>query len=122
MGRDISELRIRNNRIKRRRELRRHVFTGLVTAILVLGCSMLFFSFKIKAQSREDIQYKYYKSVQVKEGDSLWNYASLYADSRYYDSHRAYIEEVSAVNALSDDRITAGQYLILPYYDAGFVK
>ncbi len=120
MGRDMRELRIRNNKIRRRRELRRHVFTGLVTTVLVIGCSLLFFSLKISAQSRADVQSKYYKSIQVQEGDSLWNYAGLYGDSRYYDSRSDYIKEVSAVNALKNDRITAGQYLILPYYDAGY--
>ncbi len=118
----MSERRIRNNQIRRRQELRRHVFTGFVTAALVISFSLLFFSFKIKAQSSEEVQYKYYKSIQVQPGDSLWDYASLYGDSRYYDSHRDYIEEVTAMNALTDEQITAGQYLILPYYDADFVE
>lgn len=119
---NMSERRIRNNRIRRRQELRRHVFTGFVTALLVISFSLLFFSFKIKAQSSEEVQYKYYKSIQVQPGDSLWDYAGLYGDSRYYDSHRDYIKEVTAMNALTDEQITAGQYLILPYYDTVFIN
>ena len=124
MSRDMSmsERRIRNNRIRRRKELRRHVFTGFVTVLLAVSFSLLFFSFKIKAQSNREVQYKYYKSVQVQAGDSLWNYASLYGDSRYYDSHKDYIKEVTAMNALTDEQITSGQYLILPYYSSEFIE
>ena len=124
MGRNMnmSERRIKNNRIRRRQELRRHVFTGLVTVVLVISFSLLFFSFKIKAQSSEEVQYKYYKSIQVQPGDSLWDYAGLYGDSRYYGSHRDYIKEVTAMNALTDEQITAGQYLILPYCDTVFIN
>ena len=46
----------------------------------------------------------------------------LYGDSRYYGSHRDYIKEVTAMNALTDEQITAGQYLILPYYDTVFIN
>lgn len=122
MNRCLSERRIRDNRIRRRRELRRHILTGLATAMLVITFSLCFFSFKIKAQSNENFPYKYYKSIRVEEGDSLWGYAREYGDSRYYDSNRDYIKEVISVNTLPDDRITAGQYLILPYYDTTFVE
>lgn len=120
MERARSELRIRNNRIRRRRELRRRLFMCLITIFLVSGFSLLLFSFKIKAQSNETVQYKYYKSVQVEKGDSLWSYASLYGQNPHYDSHEEYIQEVMNMNALSEDRITTGQYLILPYYSEEF--
>ncbi|MCM1134654.1 MAG: LysM peptidoglycan-binding domain-containing protein [Clostridium sp.] len=122
MGRERSEQRIRNNRIKRMRELRRHVLMGLAAAVLAVGFSLLFFSAKIKAQENEAVQYKYYKSIQVEEGDTLWNYASLYGDNQHYDSYDDYIKEVMNMNALSQDKITTGQYLILPYYSADFIE
>ncbi len=112
-----SERRIRNNRIRRRRELRRHILTCFLMLIITIGSSLLFFSFRAKAQSNdEEIMYKYYKSTVVSAGDTLWDFAEEYGMNKYYDGHQEYIREVMQMNGLSDDRITEGQYLILPYY------
>ena len=117
-----SELRIRNNRIRRKQQLRRNVMLCLLTLVLVISFSFTFFSFRTKAQSSdEEILYKYYKSVMVEDGDTLWQYADTYGNSQYYDSHDAYIKEVMEMNFLKDDTIVAGQYLILPYYSPEFV-
>lgn len=122
MNTTLSERRIRNNRIRRRRQLRRHFHTFLLTLILSAVISVTFFSFRTKAQSHaEDIQYKYYKSISVEAGDTLWNLAEEYGHSEYYKTYQEYIDEVIRMNGLSDDRITAGQYLIIPYYDSEFV-
>ncbi len=123
MNTKTSERRIRNNRIKRRRELRQRFLICILTFIIVVTFSSLFFSFKTKAQGNdEEILYKYYKSIVVQDGDTLWNYACQYGEAQYYDSHDDYIKEVIRINTLSDDRITAGQHLILPYYSADFVS
>lgn len=117
-----SERRIRNNRMRRTRQLRRHMIMCLLTFVLVISFSSIFFSFRTKAQSsEEEILYKYYKSVMVEDGDTLWGYAEIYGDSRYYDSNDAYVKEVMNMNFLNDDQITSGQYLILPYYSPEFL-
>ena len=119
----ISERRIRNNRIRRRRELRHRFIMCVLTLVLILGFSTLFFSFKTKAQGNdEEILYKYYKSIVVEEGDTLWHYACQYVEESYYDSYDDYIKEVIMINSLTDDAITAGQHLILPYYSPDFVS
>lgn len=118
----LSERRIRNNRIRRRRELRRRFFTFILALILSTGISAAFFSFRTKAQNNTDeIQYKYYKSIIIETGDTLWDLAEEYGTSEYYGSHQEYINEVMRMNGLSDDRITAGQYIIIPYYRSEFV-
>lgn len=118
-----SERRIRNNRLKRRRELRKHFLTLVLTFVLVMTCSMMFFTVKTKAQnSDEEILYKYYKSITVNQGDSLWGYAEEYADAGHYDSLRNYIDEVVRMNGLSSEDITTGQHLLLPYYSSEFVE
>lgn len=123
MNTNASERRIRNNRIKRKRELRHRFMIGIFTFLLVVAFSSLFFSFRTKAQgSDEEVLYKYYKSIVVEDGDTLWNYACQYGEEQYYDSHADYINEVIRINMLSDDTITAGQHLILPYYSADFVS
>ncbi|GFI01371.1 MAG: peptidoglycan-binding protein [Lachnospiraceae bacterium] len=123
MNAKTSERRIRNNRIKRRRELRQRFIICIFTFLLVVTFSSLFFSFKTKAQgSDKEILYKYYKSIVVQDGDTLWNYACQYGEEQYYGSYDDYINEVICINSLSDDKIIAGQHLILPYYSTEFVS
>ncbi|MDO4304379.1 MAG: LysM peptidoglycan-binding domain-containing protein [Bacillota bacterium] len=122
MNTTVSERRIRNNRIRRRCELRRRFITCILTLILTAGFSLAFFSFRTKAQgSDEEILYKYYKSVVVEAGDTLWNYADEYGNKEHYRSHQDYIDEVMQMNGLTDDNITKGQHIILPYYSSEFM-
>lgn len=58
-----------------------------------------------------------YRSVEVKEGDTLWNLAKEYG--AYQDS-ADYIDEVKRVNQLKGDTIHAGAYLMLPYEETLF--
>ena len=72
-----SERRIRVNRMKRRRELRKHILTLALTFVLVITCSMMFFTVKTKAQNLDEaFYYKYYRSIIVSRGVSLWTYAA----------------------------------------------
>ncbi len=120
---NTSELRIKKNQTRREQELRRRMAAGVLLLILTTASSLLFFSFRTKAQTSDDeLLYKYYKSTIVKSGDTLWNFAGEYGESRYYDSKQDYIREVMLMNGLEDDQITEGQYIILPYYSPEFVS
>ena len=122
MNNQISERRIRNNKLRRNRQIRRNIGMCLATFIMIVGFSTLFFSFKSKAQSNNtDISYKYYKSITVAAGDTIWDYAELYADTDFYDSYGSYIQEVMDINHLKDDNIVYGQHIILPYYSNEFI-
>lgn len=115
----ISERRSRNNRIKRERQLRRHLFLSLLTVILIAGFSLGLFGFRAKAQgSGEEIYYKYYRSMEVQGGDSLWGYAQEYG--RNGEACQKYVKEVMEMNHLNNEEITQGQYIILPYYSTEF--
>ena len=121
MSARVSQRRIRNNRLRRRRQLRRHLIMCMLTFVLVISLSSVFFALRTKAQnSNEDILYKYYKSVMVEDGDTLWNYAELYGNKQVHEKNEDYIKEVIEMNFLDSDEITAGQYLILPYYSPEF--
>ena len=121
MNARVSERRIRNNRLRRQRELRRHILMSIFALALAVSFSLVFFSFGTKAQSSdEEILYKYYKSVVVEDGDTLWNFAEQYGEESHYESHQAYIDEVINMNSLPDENITAGQHIILPYYSPEF--
>ena len=120
---NTSELRIKKNQTRRKQELRRRMAAGVLLLILTTASSLLFFSFRTKAQTSDDeLLYNYYKSTIVKSGDTLWNFAGEYGESRYYDSKQDYIREVMLMNGLEDDQITEGQYIILPYYSPEFVS
>lgn len=121
----IRERELRNYRRKcrRERELRRmFILTGLAVA-LVLAFALSYHALLTHANTGlEDISYKYYTSVQVQPGDTLWGLADKYADSEHYASQEQYIEEVMGTNHLTGEDICAGSYLILPYYSTEFVR
>lgn len=123
MNTGVSERRIRNNKLKRRRELRHHFMICILTFVLIISFSLIFFSLRTKAQGNdEELMYKYYKSIVVENGETLWDYACQYGEAKYYDSCDDYIKEVISINSLTEDKITAGQHLILPYYSSQFVS
>ncbi len=54
-------------------------------------------------------------SVQVMQGDTLWSIAEDYRTGNY--TTKALVEEIKWTNGLGGDKIMAGSYLIVPYYD-----
>ena len=115
-----SDLRIRKNRIKRQRELRNHIFLFIGTICFISVLTITFGSFLSKAKdaNSEIPTYKYFTSVMVEPGDSLYSIASVNADEE--QTIDSYISEVMHINALEDDTIHAGQYIIVPYYSTEF--
>ena len=75
---------------------------------------------KTQADSKKnDPKYKYFTSIQVSYGDTLWDIAKTYCSDEY-SSLQSYIEEVKEINHLSSDKITEGMYLSIPYYSAEY--
>lgn len=72
----------------------------------------------ITAEGSERAVEKQYRSVQVEEGDTLWSIALEYNDEELSKSStKDYIEDVVSINNLvRDDKITAGNYIIVPVY------
>lgn len=58
---------------------------------------------------------KVYKSIEIKSGDTLWTIASENY-SKEWKSITKYIEHIKRCNSLYEDDITAGCYLVIPYY------
>lgn len=112
-----SERRIRNNRIRRRREMRKNFLLFVMTLCLIVTTSVAISSFRSNAKndvSRET--YKYYKSIVVSDSDTLWSIAETYMDAEHYESVYEYIREVMRINSLTNDAIYADAHLIVPYY------
>lgn len=63
--------------------------------------------------------YKYYTSIRVEHGDTLWDIAMEYRTEEY-ESIQSYIEEVKSMNHLTSDKITDGMYLSIPYYSTEY--
>lgn len=113
-----SERRIRNNRIRRKREMRRHFLMFMATLFLIVVCSVAVSSFRSSAKNDlKSNSYKYYKSISISDSDTLWAIAETYMDESHYDSVQAYIREVMQINRLTSDAIYADTHLIVPYYD-----
>lgn len=112
--------RIRNSRIRRIRQLRRRASIAFVTLCISILIGILGCGFLSKAQTDSaEISYKYFTSVLVESGDTLYSIAQEYADE-HYSSIDAYIEEVCLTNHLMDMEICAGDYLVIPYYSTEF--
>lgn len=112
-----SERRIRNNRIRRRMELRRKFLMSIMTVCLVIIFSIGISGFLSNAKgSNRQISYKYYTSITVSNEDTLWSIAEKYMDIEHYSSINEYIKEVKSMNHLQSDLITYGEHLIVPYY------
>lgn len=58
---------------------------------------------------------KYYKSIAIEEGDSLWSIAEEYITEEY-DSTKEYVNELMSMNGLQNETIHTGSYLVVAYY------
>lgn len=83
----------------------------IVSLIILLGSSI----HALANSSDNRPVNKYYTSITVENGDTLWNIADEYI-SGYDIDKNDYIAEVSALNNLSKDEIHAGQSIVVAYY------
>ena len=79
--------------------------------ILVLSLTFIFSSF---AHANNDHK-KYYTSVCVENGQTLWDISGKYCSAEYRDRDE-YIDEVMQLNHLTSANIHSGSYLVIPYY------
>ncbi len=95
------------------RLFRRKVLTVLVfflSAGILLGSSISGFA---KAKRPREASYKYYTSIVVEKGDTLWSIAVENLTPEY-GRIEDYILEVRRLNHLFGDGICAGEYLTIP--------
>ena len=95
--------------------------SGIIVKLSILfaiACTVLIIALSCKnvTQAEEDqTAYKYYKSICIEPGDSLWSIACRYADG-HYGTIQEYINEVKTINNLTSDTIHAFEYLVVPYF------
>lgn len=117
----MNERRIYNNRIRRQRERRKNILMFVLTICLAVSLSFSVGSFLSNAKDNSsETEYKYYASIPVEEGDTLWSIAQTHM-GMHYDSIDDYIKEIRQINSLNGEAITTGMYLVVPYYSTEFV-
>lgn len=90
----------------------------ILVVTLTFFCALMFGHILAEATGRtqKDVTAsKFYTSICLEEGDTLWSIAERYADSDII-SCSDYVKELMAMNGLSSDKIHAGKYLAIFYY------
>lgn len=96
--------------------------TTAAAVLLIMICSFGFGSFFSSAHDNlenDPIDIKYYKSVQIESGDSVWSIAEEYMSDEY-DSIYDYMDELVCLNQMDSsklDELQEGDYLMVSYYD-----
>lgn len=99
---------------------RKRMLLLLATALMITIGSVLFGNAFTSAQAHDTEQtYKYYKSIVIEKGDTLWDIAKEYK-TEAYESTKEYVQELIQLNGLSSDLIHEGQSLVVIYYDTEF--
>ena len=95
-----------------------HIFliTLFATAMLFLG---VFIGSRqvvsVEAQELLPQTEKYYTTIQVQSGDTLWDIADDYMSAEY-ENKTDFINEVKEMNHITGSMIRAGEILLIPYY------
>lgn len=114
----------RRNKVTKRklRNLKRKlVVLTMITLFTLIGC-MHFGKLSSDAHGNleeDPVSFKYYKSIEIQDGDTLWGIAEKYMDDEY-DSVQDYIAELKEINQLVTDDIQSANYLTVVYYDTEF--
>lgn len=123
-GVSIMETKRKSNKWKRKkiRILKRKlaIFT-MITLFTLIGC-LYFGNLSTDAHGNlkeAPVSFKYYKSIEIEDGDTLWGIAEEYMGDEY-DSIQDYIAELKEINQLVTDDIQSANYLTVVYYDSEF--
>ena len=96
----------------------------ILTVFLVFGACALFGNILRSAHAgnaESPANFKYYTSIEIQPGDTLWDIAKAYI-TEDYESVPEYVQALKEINSLDTDDIQAGQNLIVAYNDTEFKK
>jgi len=101
-------------------QIRRRIAFSVLILFIMLFASIGAFTIKSKAHDNTPDINKYYKSIEVPYGASLYSIAVEY-NCNEKSTIQAYMNEVCSINHIEDDTIYAGQYIIIPYYSSDII-
>ena len=96
--------------------IQRSIFAIAIILIISLGI-LLSTSINAMASGKGDVASynKYYKSIRIEAGDTLWSIADEYiADLNI--NKQDYIREICELNGIYEDEIRTGDYVVITYY------
>lgn len=102
------------NNIMQNLPIRKLLIFAIIIAILITIITIP----AVHAEEGDSSWQKYYKSIEIYSGDTLWSIAEEYMTDNYKSANE-YIEEVKYMNNLKTDHITAGKCIVIPYYETG---
>ncbi len=114
---DPSRIRLINSRKKRERQLHRRItiFVVMTSVILFLGI-FLSFSFLSDAKGTGTNKDRYFTTVTITAGDTLWSIAEEHMDP-HYNSVAALVGDIAKINRIPvDSKLTPGGNLFVPYF------
>ena len=118
-----SEVRIRRNKARRRKIVRRQ-YMLLAFSIAVTIFLIVFIGTTLMSNTQSDDftpEYKYYTSVTIHANDTMWDVAGKTYSPDHYKNMDQYINEICSINSISDpNKLYAGESLIVPYYSTVF--
>lgn len=104
--------------LRRRRERRRKIF-NVTMAVVVAICLVLIGSLAYGSiHSEANSGLKYFDTVTISYGDTLWELSDQYIDYDHYKDKNAYIREVCRINHIYEDKLVPGEILFFPYYSS----
>ncbi len=108
--------------LKKKNALRKKVFIRFLLSASAVAVLVLVLLFSNKNITRADEtgnnipKTKYYKTIEINVGDSLWSIASEYKSGEYRNTNDL-IEEIKLINNLCNEKINSGEKLIVPYFE-----
>lgn len=103
-------------------EVKRILILSIITVFVVFGACAFFGNILSSAHASDaeaPVNYKYYTSIEIQPGDTLWDIAKAYITDDY-QSIPEYVQALKEMNSLDTDNIEAGQNLIVAYNDTEF--
>lgn len=110
---------------RRAARMRRRFLGRLLVIVSVctifLSAMMGFISSAQGNAEEEPVSYKYYKTIVIEPGDTLWDIAEEYCTDDYA-SLEDYIDALKEMNHLNGNTIYAGERIMIAYQDTRFIK
>lgn len=88
------------------------ICTILITVVLFVA--LINYRTSVSAAPDQALN-KYYTSIEIQTGDTLWDIADDYEENGY-STRNSFLKEIQSLNNIDDSEITSGCYLIIPYY------